>query len=300
MKRLTRSLLITAALFLTVPSVWAAVQVVDADGTFYSATVELSPLRSGGQADATQIVVLQISPTGAQVRWVIEPTQDVLPDKDPDLLLVPGASGPVLLWSRRSGHFDQIALSRLEGGQWSPVRYLTNAPRNNLKPRAGVDSNGTGYVVWVVQEGGGSVSYATFDPTAGNLISSPRDLLQELVRHSPPQWLMPEADRHGRDSQDIVDPIALPDGGSEVPIAPPSADPPPVPQPHSSEPIGGTVTLNPGCTKALAAVVKNRAVWIGVLQNGSVLSYYRSRIPQGAPEGYLELFLETLLSQNCQ
>src|SRR5678809_153310 len=51
MKRLTRSLLITAALFLIVPSVWAAVQVVDADGTFYSATVELSPLRSGGQAD---------------------------------------------------------------------------------------------------------------------------------------------------------------------------------------------------------------------------------------------------------
>jgi hypothetical protein len=298
MKRLTQTLLITAALFLIVPSAWAAVQVVDSDGTFYSATVEPSPLRSGGQTDATQIVVLKISPTGEQMHWVIDPTQDVLPDKDPDLLLVPGGSGPTLLWSRRNGRFDQVAFSRLEGEQWSPVRYLTNAPRHNLKPQAGVDSNGTGYVVWVVQDGGGSVSYATFDPSLGNLLSSPRDLRLELVRHSSPEWLMPEGDRHRPGPKDIVDPVPLPDGGSEVPIAPPSATPAD-PNPHS-EAIGGTVTLNPGCSKAVAAVVKNRALWIGVFQNGSVLNYYRSRIPQGAPDGYLGLFLQTMLSQHCQ
>src|SRR4029453_18329076 len=113
------------------------------------------------------------------------------------------------------------------------------APRHSVKPRAGVDSNGTGYVVWVVQDGGGSVSYATFDPSMGNLLSSPRDLLLELARHSSPEWLMPEEDRHGRGPRSQVDPVPAPDGGSEVPIAPPNADPPPPgPQPHSSEPAG--------------------------------------------------------------
>jgi hypothetical protein len=282
-----------AALFVF-PSVWAAVQVVDYDGTLYSATVEPSAQRTGGQSDATQIVVLRLPTTGAQTRWVIDPTQDVASDKDPVLLLAPGASGPTLLWSRRNGRFSQIAISRLEGEQWSPLQYLTNGPRQHVRPEAGVDTSGTGYVVWVEQESGGSVSFATFDPILGNLLSSPRDLLLELVRHSPPEWLIPEESRHSRGPKQLVDPVPSPDGGNEAPIIPPSN------AQHVGEPIGGAVTLNPACPKALAAVVKNRGLWIGIFQNGVVLNYYRSQIPPGAPDDYLALFLQSLLNQHCQ
>jgi hypothetical protein len=60
------------------------------------------------------------------------------------------------------------------------------------------------------------------------------------------------------------------------------------------------VTLSPICTKVVAAISQNRALWIGVLQNGVVLNYYRSVVPVGAPDNYISLLLESLLNQNCQ
>ena len=108
----------------------------------------------------------------------------------------------------------------------------------------------------------------------------------ELVRSGPPQWLsqsllLPRA--HGRPQAD--DPDILPEGGNDTPTIPPASNP------KIGEPVGGTVTLSPTCTKAL---------WIGVLQNGVILNYYRSVVPVGAPDNYVSLLLQSLLNQHCQ
>jgi hypothetical protein len=291
MRKYARWILISAAALLLVSRSWATVRVVDSDGTLYS--VDVVPASGSRSPDATALRYSRISPSGIQVGGVISPTQDSASDRDPTLVQAPGASGPILIWSRTNGLFDQIAYSRYDGVSWTQPAYFTDTPRQNTHPQAGVDASGTGYVVWVEAGSGGSVMLATFDPRTGNLISSPRDFFMELVRHSPPQWLSQDlllARAPGRPQAD--EPGISPDGTNDVPIVPPAH--------HSDEPVGGTITLSPTCTKVVAAIVRNRALWIGVLQNGVVENYYRSVVPEGAPDNYVSLLLQSLLNQHCQ
>jgi len=293
MRKYAQWMLISAAALLFVSQSWATVQVVDADGTLYS--VDVVPAPGGHSPSATALRYSKISLGGAQAGGVISPTQDSASDRDPFLMQVSGAPGPVLIWSRNSGAFDQIAYSRHDGLGWTRPTYLTNSPRDHSRPQAGVDASGTGYVLWVETGGSASVMLATFDPLTGNLLSSPRDFFMELVRHSPPQWLSQDLllpRDHGRPQESDLN--IQPDGGNDAPVVPPASNP------KLGEPVGGTVTLSPTCTKAVAAISRNRALWIGVLQNGVVLNYYRSVIPEGAPDNYVSLLLQSLLNQHCQ
>jgi len=293
MRKYARWILISAAALLLVPRTWATVRVVDPDGTLY--TVDVVPASGGHTSKATALRFSRISLNGALLGGIITPTQDSAADRDPTLVQAAGTPGPILIWSRANGPFEQIAYSRYDGLGWTQPSFLTNSPRDHVRPQAGVDASGTGYVLWVETGGGTSVMLATFDPLTGNLISSPRDFFMELVRHSPPQWLSQELllpRTHGRPQAD--DPYILPDGGNDAPIVPPASTH------HSDEPVEGSVTLSPTCTKVVAAISRNRGLWIGVLQNGVVLNYYRSVIPAGAPDNYVSLLLQSLLNQHCQ
>jgi hypothetical protein len=161
-------------------------------------------------------------------------------------------------------------------------------------PQGGIDAWGTGYVIWVEMDGSGSVMLATFDPLTGNLLSSPRDLFRELVRHSPPQWLASHssASHPVQTRSGLANPDIFPDGGTDSPVVPPA---------HSDgTPVGGTVVLSPACNKIVAAVERNRGLWIGVLQNGVVLEYYRATIPMDAPADYTSQLLSGLLERHCR
>lgn len=293
MRKYARWILISAVALLLVSRSWATVRVVDPDGTLTS--VDVVPAPGGHSVNATALRFSRISLSGALVGGVISPTQDSAADRDPTLLQANGAPGPILIWSRSNGPFEQLAYSRFDGAGWSNPTFLTNSPRDHLRPQAGVDASGTGYVVWVETGGNASVMLATFDPLTGNLISSPRDFFMELVRFSPPQWLsqsllLPR--NHGRPQAN--DPDDLPEGTQDVPVIPPATTH------HSDEPVAGSVTLSPTCTKVVAAISRNRSLWIGVLQNGVVLNYYRSVVPPGAPDNYVSLLLQSLLNQHCQ
>src|SRR5437867_2114831 len=172
MRKLVRWILISAVPLLLVPCCLAQVLLVDAEGTSY--TVQVVPAAGGHSPDATALSFDRVPLSGAPTSGVIDPTQDAAADRDPILVLAPGSAGPVLIWSRRSGHFDQIAYSRYDGHGWTEAAYFASAPRHQLRPRAGVDASGTGYVVLVETGGSGSVMMATFDPLTGNLISSPQ------------------------------------------------------------------------------------------------------------------------------
>jgi len=272
---------------------WATtVSVVDSNGTIYSVDVVPS---SEGSSRGTALAYSRIAPDGSHAEGIIHPTQDAADDRDP-VLLVGDASGPLLIWTRKNGRFEQIALARYQGGSWTQPVYLTDSPAPHLRPQAGIDASGTGYLVWVEPTGGGKVMFATFDPATGNLLSSPRDFFLELVRHSPAQWLyqeLPDPRTHGNRRTD--DGGVQPDAANDVPAIPPAGS-----APHVDQPVNGSLTLSPTCTKAVGAIVRNRALWIGVLQNGVVLEYYRSVIPAGAPENYVSMLLQSLLDQNCQ
>jgi hypothetical protein len=294
MRKYAQWILIFAATLLLVPRSWATVRVVDPDGTLYS--VDVVPAPGSHSPGATVLRFSRISLNGTQQRGAVSPAQDNVIDRDPTLVQTSGASGPILIWSRTNGPFDQIAYSRYDGLGWTQPTFLTNSSRDHLRPQAGVDAAGTGYVVWVETGGGsGSVMLATFDPLTGNLISSPRDLFLELVRNSPPQWLSQDfliPRSHGQPQS--ADPGILPDGTNDVPVIPPASNH------HSDEPVSGTVTLSPTCTKVVAAISRNRSLWIGVLQNGVVLDYYRSVVPLIAPDNYIPLLLQSLSNQHCR
>ena len=289
MRKYAHWILTLAAGLLLVSQSWAASEVVSPDGTLYSVKVVQAPGSLSANATALRY---SRSLNGIEVGGIISPTADSAADRDPTLLPASGTHGPILIWSRSHGPFDQLAYSRFDGAGWTHPTFLTNTPRNHVRPQAGVDASGTGYLVWVETGGNASVMLATFDPLTGNLISSPRDFFLELVRHSPPQWLSQDVllpRSHGRKTDE---PGILPDGADEIPVVPPGK--------KLGEPVDGTVTLSPICTKAVAAISRNRALWIGVLQNGVVLNYYRSVVPEGAPDNYISLLLESLLNQNCQ
>ena len=283
-------ILLAALLF--VSSVGAAEQVVATDGTVYSVdVVELSA--TAPEATALSFSVLRAN--GAQRKGFVASTLDRLTDQDPQLVLDPAAAGPVLVWSRSDGLNRQIAYSRFAGDAWTDFKFLTWGPGDHVHPVAGVDSHGTGYVVWVEPSGSGSVVLATFDPASGRLLTAPRDLLLELVRHSPPEILsVGPVTPVGPSLSDIV-----PDGGSDVPNIPPGSSANKKSSPPPQGPGGGVLTVTPICSKAAAAVVKERALWIGVFEGGVVIKYYRSTIPQGAPDNYVNKLLQGLLERHC-
>ena len=290
MRTIARWGFVAAAALFFLSSAGATVMVVDVDGTSYSVDVVEAP--GGTSGDSTALELTLTNASGTQIS-LIAPTQDHQADRDPFLTVVPGSPGPVLVWSRRNGLFDQIAYSKFENQQWSPVEYLTNSPRHHVRPQAGVDTFGTGYIVWTELGRNGSAMLATFNPLTGNLQSSPRDLFRELVRHSPPQQLpgahvpTPQASNPGRNRPGSGG--ITPDGGAEVPNIPPGV-------------TGNTTSMlsvSPGCAHAVAAVSKNRALWIGVLHHGSVQQYFRSVVPEGASGDYLAGLLDTMLGENC-
>jgi hypothetical protein len=291
MRKLARWILLSAATLLLAPASQAAVQLVDADGTLYS--VELVATTGNSSPEATALAFTRIAASGERTSGLIDPAQGPTLDQDPTLTRGPGLSGPMVIWSRKNGRFQQIAYSRFAGDHWTASQFLTYSPVDHRHPQVGVDAFGTAYVVWIETGGGGTVMLATFDPLTGNLLSSPRDLFRELVRHSPPHWLSPQANVRGThaDEPRSTDPDVSPEGGIDTPIVPPA--------PKSDAPVSGTVTLTPACTKVVAAVERNRALWIGILQNGTVLEYYRSVVPEGAPGNYTSLLLQGLWEQHC-
>lgn len=268
-------------------SAGATVQVVDVDGTRYA--VSVVPVDGMSASGGTALLSTIQRTNGTTEMTPIPPTRDVRHDQDPQLLLAPGAGGPVLIWSRSDGYYSQIAYSRFSGGSWSDFNLMTSGPRDHIRPRTGVDSAGRGYLVWVEPAAAGSVYYATFDPATGNLMMSPRDLMRELVRASPPEWLTP--DRAPRRVGSPTVPGPAPEGGNDAPAVPPTT--------KHSQPPDGELSLTPSCSKAMAAVVNQQAMAIGLLEGGIVLRYYRSVIPVGAPIEYVPLFLQSLLNQNC-
>ena len=284
-------MVLTAAVFLA-PASQAAVQVVDSEGALYS--VEVVPAMAGSSPDATALAFTRIAANGTRTSGIIDAAPGVTSDKDPALVRGPGRSGPILIWSRKNGRFQQLAFSRYQEGHWTASQSLTNTPVDNRHPQVGIDASGTGYVIWVEAGGSGTVMLATFDPLTGNLLSSPRDLFRELVRHPPPQWLSPEANLPGvRAKHNVTDSDIFMDGTNDTPVIPPANNN------KVDSPVSGTVTLTPACTKVVAAVERNRALWIGILQNGVVLDYYRSVIPEGAPENYTPQLLQGLWEQHC-
>jgi len=288
--------LVLAALFL-VPWAWAASQVVGVDGTVYS--VGVAEVEAGDPPGATALTYSVLHPGGRVETGFVSPTEDLLADREPSLVLPPGGGGPFLIWTRSDGAYDQVAFSRYTGTLWTEMQYLTSGARDHLHPQVGVDSHGTATIVWVEPAGGGSVALVTFDPATGILLSSPRNLLRELARRSPPEWLSREQGPQtvgGRPSD--FGPGLVPEGGNDVPAIPPCSSTTESCKPVSA-PSGG-VTLGPACPLAVAAVVKKRALFIGVLENGVVLKYYRSVIPAGAPEGYVAMLLQGLLDRHCR
>jgi hypothetical protein len=231
---------------------------------------------------------------GLPKKGFVAPTLDRLADHDPRLVLDPGTAKPFLIWSRSDGLSRQIAYTRFAGGAWTDFKYVTSGPGDHIHPAAGVDSRGTGYVVWVEPSGSGSVVFATFDPGTGRLFTAPRDLFQELIRHSPPEILSADdpAAPVGLSPSDI-----LPEGGSDVPGIPPGSSNKKSGLPPGGP--GGSITVTPACSKAAAAVVKERAVWIGVFDGGVVIKYYRSTIPLGASDDYVNKLLQGLLDRHC-
>jgi len=289
-------LLLLAALFF-VPPAWARSQVVGLDGTVYS--VEVVQNQGEAQPGWTALSFSVLRPDGPAESGIVISTEDSRADRDPSLVLAPGADVPFLVWTRHDGLSDQIAYSHYQGNAWGGPRYLTTGAGDHVNPQAGVDGNGVAYVVWVEPAGAGSVMFATFDPSTGNLFSGPRDLFHELVRHSPAEWLTPGrgSKTHGGDPTDLG-PWPVPEGGNDTPAIPPCSST--NTNNCKKDSISGGVILGPSCTKAAAAVVRTRGIWIGVLENGEVLAYYRSVIPAGAPEEYVALLLQTLLNQHCQ
>jgi len=286
---------VLTALFL-VPWAWAANQVVGTDGTVYS--VGVVEVEAGAPPGATALTYSVLHPGGQVEVGFVSPTEDLLADREPSLVLPPGEGGPFLIWTRSDGVHDQVAYSRYTGTLWIEMQYLTSGARDHLHPQVGVDSHGTLYVVWVEPAGGGSVVVATFDPQAGILLSGPRDLLREFARHSPPEWLSRERGPRtvgGRRLDFSTEPV--PEGGNDTPAIPPGSEN----SSHKSDSdLSGGVSLGPACPLAVAAVVKNRVLHIGVLENGVVLKYYKSVIPVGAPDAYVAMLQKGLLDLHCQ
>lgn len=278
-----------AALFL-VPSAWATVNVVDADGTEFR--VEVVGVTGSSCPDATALNYTVLPASGSAESGLVDPTQDPWRDQNPVLFVTPGVQGPVLLWERNDGVYDQIAYSRFMGGTWTDFKYLTSGPRDHVRFQTGVDSAGRGYVLWVEPDDIGRVMFATFDPATGNLMMSARNLFQALLPHSPPVWLTAERPLRPASRPGII--VPKPEGGNDGPAVPP------VGGNKDSWLPGGDISLAPTCPKAAAAVVRQNALWIGILEGGVVLNYYRSVIPAGAGDDYVKLLLETLLSQHCQ
>jgi hypothetical protein len=293
MMKMARWILPVAAALFLVPCIWADAQVVGIDGTVYSIQVS-------GSAGPTALSYSVLHPDGTLQTGTIAPSGSGGGDRDPILVLAPGASTPFLIWTRNDGGFDQIAYSRFVNQAWAPPQYMTSGPRDHVRPQTGIDAHGSGYLVWVEAAGQGAVMFATFDPLTGSLALSPRDLVRELARFSPPEWLSPglgpSIDPVGAGKHSA--PIIQPDGGNDTPAIPPCSSTQTTN--CKKDALGGATRIGPACTKAVAAAVVNRSLAIGILDSGAVEKYYRSVIPVGAPDNYVTLLLQSLLDQHCQ
>jgi hypothetical protein len=289
---MARWILPVAAAFFLVPCIWADAQVVGIDGTVYSIQVSGS---SGPAALAYSV----LHPDGTLQTGTIAPSGTGGGDRDPVLVLAPGASGPFLVWTRHDGAFDQIAYSRFVNQAWAQPEYLTSGPRDHVRPQTGTDAHGTAYLVWVESAETGTIMFATFDPLTGSLALSPRDLVRELARFSPPEWLSPAlAPSPGPVRHSAPAPQILPDGGNDTPAIPPCSSTQTAN--CKKDALGGATRIGPACTKAVVAAVVNRSLAIGILDNGAIEKHYRSVIPVGAPDDYVTQLLQSLLDYHCQ
>jgi len=287
-----------AALFL-VPCAWAASQVVGVDGSVY--TVAVKEMDAGALPGATALTYSVLRPGGQVETGIVSPTEDLLADREPNLVLLPGEGGPFLVWTRSDGAHDQVAYSRYTGTLWTKMQYLTSGARDHLHPQVGVDLHRTAYAVWVEREGGRSVMFAIFDPRTGILLSGPRNLLRELARHSPPEWLSHDRDPRAMAGRllDLSD-GPVPEGGNDTPAIPPCSGSNTTGCNKVESDHVGRLAMCPACPRAVATVEVSGALHIGVLESGVVLKYYRSVIPPGAPRDYVAMLQRGLLDLHCQ
>lgn len=287
--------LLAALLF--APLAGAAERVVSVDGTAYTVEVVAAPGETSPEETALSYSVLH--PDGFLESGLVPPTQDLGADLEPILALPPGGGGPFLVWTRNDGIHEQIAFSRYEGGAWGEIRLLTTGARDHVRPRAAVDGHGVGILLWSEPAEPMPVMFETFDPTTGNVLSAPRNLLQEMVRNSPPQWLSP-----GHAAQAVggrptsVAPTPQTEGGNDTPAIPPcNADNTTGCKKDSST---ATVATLPGCSASAAAVARSGNLSLALLEGGVVVEYFRGGVPAGAPPDYVQLLLQSLLNQRCQ
>ncbi len=275
-----RIILTALAVLSLVPCAWAASQAVGLDGRVYS--VGVVEMEAGASTGATALAYSVLHPGGQVVTGFVSPTEDLSADREPSLVLFPGEEGPFLVWTRNDGTYDQIAFSRYTGTLWTEMQYMTSDAQDHLHPQAGVDSRGTAYVVWVESSGGGSVAVATFDPRTGTLLTGPRDLLRELMRLSPPEWLgqdpVPRTVDPGKPGM-TIEPV--PEGGNDTPAIPPGAENS-HPKSGSSTHLSGGATLDAIGPRALG-LRKSGLTLEPVLEGGNDTP----AIPPGAENSHL-------------
>ena len=291
-----RILLILAALCFVIPCAWASTDVVDINGTHFS--VYLEPLSPGAPTGANALAYRITRTNGSVEEGRVDPSQDSQADRSPQLFLAPTVGGPVLIWSRQDGIYFHTAHARYDGNGWTEVTYLSSGPRDHLRPQAGIDAEGRGYVLWMESESSGRAMYALFDPLTGQLMTSPRNFLGALRRFSPLDWL-----GSGREISHIHRddrwPLGFPEGGNDAPAIPPGSNKSDDKNDKEGY-LSGSLILTPTCSKAVVAVSRNRNLAVGVLEGGGVVWGYRKKIPVDAAPNFVDLLMETILNTHCQ
>jgi len=295
MKKAQWILPLLAALFL-VPCAGATEKVVSADGTVY--TIEV--VQTGGSSpEGTALAYTILHPGGTTDAGTVSPTEDHWGDREPTLVVSPEIAGPLLVWTRNDGLYDQIAYSRFDGNTWSQLKYLTSGARDHANPRVALDSHGLATLAWVEQTERKAVMIGTFDPFTGDVLMAPKDLLGELIRSSTPQWLggAPASTPIVGGRSANGGPWPSPDGGNDTPAIPPCSNGNTTNCKKDSIPVVG---WNPACPRIAAAIVRSNSMAIGLLDGGTVLRYYRAPIPAGAPPEYASMLLHTILEVHCE
>jgi hypothetical protein len=69
-------------------------------------------------------------------------------DGRPSFAFEPSTGWPLAVWSYASGGDHDIALARWDGQRWTPTRFLTVGPADELDPRVAKAPDGATHVVW--------------------------------------------------------------------------------------------------------------------------------------------------------
>jgi hypothetical protein len=298
MMKKARWILPFAAALFVVSFAGAAELVVDARGTIY--TVEVVQALGETSPDATALSFTILRPARPVITGTIPSTEDSGSDREPQLVLSPAVKGPFLVWTRNDGLYDQIVYSRLEGSGWGPPRYLTFGARDHVRPQVGVDGHGTATLAWVEPSGAGAVMFGIFDPSTGNLLAAPKNLLREMNRKLSPERLRAEQDSRtmgGRYS--ITGAWPLPTGGNDTPAIPPCHLGGAINCRNFSWPNSG-VAADPTCGQTAVGVVWDNILSIGVLDGGVLVKHYRTMVPAGAPPEYAATQLRSILRERCR